>query len=298
MIFLESTLPMSDLLQKLEDEISEDLAWRKIELQNFFKEITFPVEGAFESEQVKHAVHKSLILLLYSQWEGFIKRSAKCYLNFIVQSKVPLKNLTDNFHALALKGNLNSIINSIQSSTKKSISLNVYTDVITDYSDKIDKEFYLSINMNAEKDSSLIDTESNLNTQIYKKIFQCLGMDFYPCLETPPRHKFAATVDPKNSSILCQILDSTLLYSRNHIAHGNKNNKIVILDLNKLHTLRELLFLLMNNFLDTLLSFAENKYFLRVNSQKAAQHILTQNISLENNLNTIISNYHQQLKIM
>ena len=102
---------MSDLLQKLEDEISEDLAWRKIELQNFFKEITFPVEGAFESEQVKHAVHKSLILLLYSQWEGFIKRSAKCYLNFIVQSKVPLKNLTDNFHALALKGNLNSIIN-------------------------------------------------------------------------------------------------------------------------------------------------------------------------------------------
>ncbi len=43
----------------------------------------------------------------------------------------------------------------------------------------------------------------------------------------------------------------------------------------------------MNNFMDTILSFAENQYFLKENSQKANQYILDQNASLEKDLNEI-----------
>ena len=47
---------------------------------------------------------KSLILLLYSHWEGYIKKSSKTYLKFIAENKFKLCDLTDNFRAVALKG--------------------------------------------------------------------------------------------------------------------------------------------------------------------------------------------------
>lgn len=280
---------------EFESAIYSDLRWRKSEIQDFNTEIKYPGSDRIITELVEKAVRKSLILLIYSHWEGFIKRTAKYYLKYIVDQEIPAKELTKNFHALAIKGHFFSASDQIKSSQKNNLSMEIYNTIVREYASKMENKFFLNIDMNKERDSSIIDTNSNLNYSVYKNIFECLGIKFYPCFDQSP-HKCFIRGNPDNN-ILVQILDRTLLESRNHIAHGNKNDPITVMDLQKIDVLKDLIFILMDNFVDTILTFTEKQYYLDTKKEEAEQHILSVNSNLQSSLNSKITAYINQIEL-
>ncbi|HGX3398771.1 TPA: MAE_28990/MAE_18760 family HEPN-like nuclease [Acinetobacter nosocomialis] len=286
---------MCSNFEEFENEIYRDLSWRKAEIQDFNTEIKYPSTDRLITEQVEKAVRKSLILLIYSHWEGFIKRTAKQYLKYIVNKEIPSKRLTENFHVLVIKGHFFLASDQIKQSQKNSLSMELFNRIVKDYAEKMENKFFLNIDMNKERDSSIIDTNSNLSSSIYKNIFDCLGIKFYPCFELPPQKSFINSGN-LNPNILVQILDKTLIDSRNHIAHGNKNDPQTLIDLHKFDVLKDLIFLLMDNFVDTILTFAEKEYFLQEKSIEAEQHILDVDLNLSASLNQKISSYISQLE--
>ncbi len=285
---------MYDNFDDFESEIYTDLNWRKTEVQNFYKEVKYPTTDSLILEQVEKAFRKSLILLIYSHWEGFVKRTSKHYLKYISNKEIPSKNLTKNFHVLVMKGNFFSASNEIKSSDKNSLSMEIYSKIVKDYSENMENKFFLNIDMSKEKDSSVIDTNSNLTSAVYKNVFNCLGIKFYPCFELPPESSFLQAGN-YNPEILKQILDFTLLNSRNHIAHGNKNDPSMLMELDKLEVLRDLVFQLMDNFADTILTFTEKEFFLEEKILEADSHINVVNQTLIQGLNNKINSYVDQL---
>lgn len=66
-------------IDQFEDYIDDDLAWRKLEISQLFM-----ILNTVESKEI---IGKSMILLLYAHWEGFIKNSSKCYLKYVSDKK-------------------------------------------------------------------------------------------------------------------------------------------------------------------------------------------------------------------
>jgi hypothetical protein len=56
-----------------------------------------------QKKSSEEVILKSLILLIYAHWEGYIKKSSKLYLKYVSESKKNLNELTDNFKAVTLK---------------------------------------------------------------------------------------------------------------------------------------------------------------------------------------------------
>lgn len=90
MIFQGSILLMK--IEQFEDFIQEDLAWRKMEISQLFR-----ILSKAESKEV---VTKSIVLLLYAHWEGFLKKSFKYYLKYVSEKKIKIHDLTLNFKAI------------------------------------------------------------------------------------------------------------------------------------------------------------------------------------------------------
>src|SRR5690554_1084686 len=105
--------------EQLEDFLDDDLNWRKREIT----ELLF-----IAKEKNSEVIFKSLILLLYSHWEGYIKKSSKLYFKYIVEKKIVLRNLSPNFKAAALKNNINQCFDS-----KDSINLSKELSFISKY---------------------------------------------------------------------------------------------------------------------------------------------------------------------
>ena len=82
-------------IEKFQDFLEKDLAWRKMEISQLFM--------ILNSAEAKDIVGKAMILLLYAHWEGFIKKSSKYYLQYVSEKRVALNALTRNFEAIMLK---------------------------------------------------------------------------------------------------------------------------------------------------------------------------------------------------
>lgn len=67
-------------INEFQDFMNEDLSWRKMEVAQLF--------GILNTVESKEIVCKSMILLLYAHWEGFIKKSSKCYLKYVSDKNV------------------------------------------------------------------------------------------------------------------------------------------------------------------------------------------------------------------
>ena len=96
---------------ELNDHLSEDLAWRKIELS--------ALKGLIESRNL--GLHKNKVLtrsgiaILYAHWEGYVKCAATAYLEFVSRQKqYRYCDLTDNFVAIAMKNKLDEASNANQ----------------------------------------------------------------------------------------------------------------------------------------------------------------------------------------
>lgn len=227
--------------EQLENLLDEDLGWRKIEIS----ELLF-----LAKETEKEVVLKSVILLLYAHWEGYIKKSSKLYIKYISEEKIKLNELSYNFKAVALKDYVSRCIE-----TKDKLTLSNELKFVSSFLKFENKKFDVDIKMDNDIESSIIDTESNLKPKVFKNIIEILGLNYKNALEAREHY-----------------INSHLLANRNAIGHGNKfdasnqlNFSLTIKDIEKLKTI---VFSIIDNFKEELLEYIYNKFYLETNLAK------------------------------
>jgi len=135
-------------LTQLEDFLDEELSWRK-------KDLTLSLSNYLSSNDKKKDFYlRILIFLIYSHWEGFIKKSSEVYLEYISSCKVNLSSMQSNFIALSLDNN--------DINNKKGI-----VDFIL--KDAIQYKFQFK--------KGQINTKSNLNIEILENICNAIGVN-------------------------------------------------------------------------------------------------------------------------
>ena len=171
---------------KLIDKIDEELSWRKKELT----QLRFIVSNATPENEL--TIRRSSIVLLYEHWEGLVKRLLTLYLEHIVAQGSHNYELKPNFYAMSLLSEFEQFKN-----TKKVHHYIDLTNTILNSTNTIP-------NIQCEK---IIDTKSNLNSELFKELMSLLDLD---------------------SSIhdtTFNLIDERLLARRNGIAHGENRKR-------------------------------------------------------------------------
>lgn len=170
-------------LEQLQESLDRELTWRKKELL-FIKGNIDTAEG-----EILNTLIRSGIAILYAHWEGYIKISARLYLEFLNEQNYKLSDLKENFLVL----HLTKAIIDIKQSNKK-----------TKFATLLDKVFnHGQENFKVRQmDSSIINTESNLSYDVLSEILFSIGLD------------------AENYELKRVFIDKKLLENRNKIAHG------------------------------------------------------------------------------
>lgn len=174
---------------KFHDQIDKDLAWRKKEISDLF---------LLAQKEMNDVLLKSLVLLIYAHWEGFIKKSLKTYLKYISDQKIELSQLEKNFHAVFMKNNIKQLVQASDAfSIEEELKFLSKSSIGT-------KKFKIKIDMRNDKGSSVINTESNLTEKTLQRFYKIVGLNYKKSLANKK-----------------QYIDSCLLKNRHIIAHGD-----------------------------------------------------------------------------
>ncbi|MBE4573092.1 hypothetical protein BOO36_04400 [Vibrio navarrensis] len=240
------------------DLIDEDLVWRKKEISDLL---------FLHNEDNNHLILKSVILLMYSHWEGYIKNISKQYLMLISDLDLELNKLGINFEAIDIKSDIKNCFDSSQ-------TLNLVNEI--NFLNKIytkNKKFKLPSSFKKEKDKSVINTRDNLNIDTFQSFLKILGIyDFKP-LKTR-----------------IQYIDEKLLNNRNIIAHGSKihpNTNTFNMDIEEIKKLRNFIVLIMEYLRDELVYFAEKELYLYTNHDEVMKRSMEVNKNLEHDIKSI-----------
>lgn len=178
-----SSKSIKDPIEKLQSRLDKDFTWRK-------KELTIARSNIDSSTgETLNFNLKVATTTLYSHWEGFIKTSSICYLDYLNKGSYVLSDLKNCFKVLHFTKNILDIKNS----TKKSKFLELYETF-----SKENEEIFL-VNT---KGNHLINTQSNLKYEVLEEILFSLDLD-------------TTEFQTKDS-----LIDAGLLSIRNKIAHG------------------------------------------------------------------------------
>ena len=166
---------------ELLDRIDEDSAWRKHEIIN--------LQGTVLSNtNIKKVmpILKSLVLVSYSHWEGFVKAASSFYLSFLQVQSFPSNQLSVRL--------LSSLYfwNDKKMPKKAQDSISRYEDLIK--GNQREFSFYMD---------DMCSTESNLNYDVLSKIMFSIGLDSISFLQEKP------------------FINEWLLKFRNKFAHGD-----------------------------------------------------------------------------
>ncbi|MBE4599933.1 MAE_28990/MAE_18760 family HEPN-like nuclease [Vibrio navarrensis] len=240
------------------DLIDEDLVWRKKEISDLL---------FLHNEDNNHLILKSVILLMYSHWEGYIKNISKQYLMLISDLDLELNKLGINFEAIDIKSDIKNCFDSSQ-------TLNLVNEI--NFLNKIytkNRKFKLPSSFKKEKDKSVINTRDNLNIDTFQSFLKILGIyDFKP-LKTR-----------------IQYIDEKLLNNRNIIAHGSKihpNTNTFNMDIEEIKKLRNFIVLIMEYLRDELVYFAEKELYLYTNHDEVMKRSMEVNKNLEHDIKSI-----------
>lgn len=173
-------------LEKFQDLIDKDMAWRKKELIDI-KMLIHSTESP--------TLCRAGIALLSAHFEGFIKQASNYYVVFVSSQKIKLNELRTNFVAIRLKK-----IFSPCSDTEK---ISVYQNTIDNLLEKYNN---FTFHIKYSPEDPIIKTESNPSSTVIKEIFQSIGLDFSPYLTKT------------------NYIDADLLSNRHSIVHGEKIN--------------------------------------------------------------------------
>lgn len=105
------------------------------------------------------------MVLAYAHWEGFVKDAATAYVSMVAHKSRRLADLAPCFQALACRQELRMA----QAATRR---IAPYMDVVSRVIDRLNE----SVTLN---DSNAIDTESNLNADVFANICACVGVDYH-----------------------------------------------------------------------------------------------------------------------
>lgn len=223
------------------DGLDVDLSWRKKEISDLLSII---------QNNNTIVLRKSLLLILYSHWEGFIKNSSKTYLFHIEKRNLKLDSLTTNYKAIQLKGIIGECFKSEQG-----LTLNKELDFMAKFDQKEGQKFSLGKRILDEKNKSIINTKDNLNPDVFFNLCKVIGL---------PEKKSISTRD--------NWINDHLLNNRNSISHGSKlelpSSSEFDLSLESITELKNVIVDILSNFKEDLAEYATNELFLLANSDK------------------------------
>ncbi|MFC5044418.1 MAE_28990/MAE_18760 family HEPN-like nuclease [Aquimarina hainanensis] len=231
-----------------------DLAWRKKEISELL---------LLAKTSNKEVLLKSLILLLYAHWEGYIKKSSKLYIKYVSEEKIKINDLSSNFTAIVLKSQISRCIEE-----SDSLTLANELSFINGYLKKINKRFKIKIDPDKDLDKDIIDTQSNLKPKVFKSIVDIVGLDYKTSIETREHY-----------------INSNLLANRNCIGHGSPfdhtNQLDFSLTLKDIEKLKDIIFSIIDNYREELLDYVNNEFYLSVNEVKRKSYTLKKDKELE-----------------
>jgi hypothetical protein len=169
-------------VEQLYDFLSDELAWRKKELA----ELRWLIQSTKIPTNKQDVLIRSGISMLYAHWEGFVKKAASAYLEFVAMQRLPYTELSANFVATAMKVKLDKARNSNKAS--------IFVEVA---------QFFLTGLSSKSSISTSVNTKSNLSFDVFREITIMLGIDFSLYLMKQ------------------KVIDERLLKARNNIAHGH-----------------------------------------------------------------------------
>lgn len=212
-------------IEKLEDKIDRDLAWRKFEL--------LKLKVAMRHEEVplgRETLLRASIALLCAHWEGFIRSVANYYVVYISGQKINNSLLTDNFFALTLK---KDIVNS-----GKSAKNSVHVKLLEKIEEGRDGTFF--IKFNDSDGERIINTESNLSYELFSEILKSINID--NIYHTKQNY-----------------IDSEMLKNRHSVVHGERIN---LEEFNYSETYEQVIEI-MESFKEQVLNAASNMNYLK-----------------------------------
>lgn len=250
-------------IDQFENMLQHDLAWRKVEISQLFM--------ILNSSDSKDVVIKSMVLLLYAHWEGFIKRSSKLYLKYVTEEKIITKELTINFHAIKLKEYARKCIQEDSKNLAQELTfLNAQNKIE-------EKKFSCKVEVDNDLDEDIINTGHNLNSKVLKAIIEIVGSKYNDAMQTRANY-----------------IDAVLLNNRNSIGHAGKmatnNGNGFEITYDEVIILKNFVIMMLDYYSDILCDYVTEKYYLKCNeSQRLAyeelkEQELTRKISELDNL--------------
>lgn len=212
-------------IEKLEDKIDQDLAWRKFEL--------LKLKLAMRHEDVplgRETLLRASIALLCAHWEGFVRSVANYYVVYIIGQKISNKLLTDNFYALTLKKDIIS--------SGKSAKNSVHVKLLEKIGEDREKNFF--IRFSDSDGERIINTDSNLSYELFAEILKSINID--NIYQTKQNY-----------------IDSEMLKNRHSVVHGEKIN---LEEFNYDETYEQVIGI-MENFKEQVLHAASNMNYLK-----------------------------------
>lgn len=171
-------------LEKLQDLLDQDMAWRKKEL--------IDIKLLVHSTQ-DPAICRVGIALLSAHFEGFIKQAANFYVIYVGSQNIKISELNTNFAAI----HSCKTFEPCAASGKITVVQKAIDDFLENYTTK-------NFQVKYSPDHPIIATEGNPSSTVIKNILGSIGLDFTP-YETK-----------------VNFIDADLLSNRHGIVHGNK----------------------------------------------------------------------------
>ncbi|WP_288529822.1 MAE_28990/MAE_18760 family HEPN-like nuclease [uncultured Secundilactobacillus sp.] len=211
-------------VESLADQLDRELSWRRKELM----QIRMAARESAEAGGDK-VVLRGSILIIYANWEGFIRQAANFYVGFVFNQKLPLTKLYSGFWAIDLVEEFNRI-----KQTEKKRRRMDFVDQLLNRRDNLEHSKYVD-----KLNKRYINTESNLNIDRFKDIIAILGLRI-------------------NLSLGDTMIDLNLLSPRNEIAHGGKRT----VSTEDVLEICNYVMGQMENFYNGVLEAAEKKYYI------------------------------------
>lgn len=166
------------------ERLDKEYSWRRSEF-HFIKSLVDRSSGRDEVTAIRSAVP-----LLYAHWEGCVKRSSCHYTDYLSAQRLTYSQVKVSFAGLRAHSRVLAM-----AEIKKQVFT---TSVLLEEIREIDSE---RINIDLWQNISEV---GNLTSNIFFQIINLLGLDF-------PKY-----------SLFRALIDDSLLYHRNKIAHGEK----------------------------------------------------------------------------
>lgn len=206
---------------ELNEFLDRELSWRKRELT------TTKLLTSKRRSHEQQTLLRSSVCILYAHWEGYVKKAATGYLNFVALQGLDYRHLVPSLVALGLRAELRAA----QKSDRMSIHTKVAAFMLSDMRHPAKLPWQDAVN-----------TGGNVNSDVLQEVLGLLALNY-----TPYETKRV-------------LIDEKLLARRNKIAHGEQ----LRLDIEDYEEVHSEVLILLNMFRDDIENAALMKAFMRI----------------------------------